>query len=111
MKISAWTKGMTDTNIGPPSAGQYSEMTAQLGWWLARCVQLGIMLALFLANEGNAATLGDFISGRRNILSAAMSEQLRNRGTNLGNWLVPGATCSRFTGRAPRRRSTPLFGD
>jgi hypothetical protein len=25
MKISAWTKGMTDTNIGPPAAEQYSE--------------------------------------------------------------------------------------
>src|ERR1700735_2760164 len=111
IKISAWTKGMTDTNIGPPSAGQYSEMTAQLGWWLARCVQLGIMLALFLANEGNAATLGDFIRTDGKHLVVGNGERFAIKGTNLGNWLVPEGYMFKFTrARAPSEIDAVIRG-
>src|ERR1700733_6456629 len=111
IKISAWTKGMTDTNIGPSSAGQYSEMTAQLGWWLARCVQLGIMLALFLANEGNAATLGDFIRTDGKHLVVGDGERFTIKGTNLGNWLVPEGYMFKFTrARAPSEIDAVIRG-
>jgi endoglucanase len=102
---------MTDTNIGPPAAEQYSEMTAQLGRWLARCVQLGITLALFLANEGNAATLGDFIRADGKYLVGGNGERFAIKGTNLGNWLVPEGYMFKFTrARAPSEIDAVIRG-
>src|SRR6202167_5991149 len=72
-------------------------MIAQLGRWLARCVQLGITLALFLANEGNAATLGDFIRADGKYLVGGNGERFAIKGTNLGNWLVPEGYMFKFT--------------
>jgi endoglucanase len=102
---------MTDTNIGPPAAEQYSEMTAQLGRWLARCVQLGMTLALLLANDGNAATLGDFIRADGKYLVGANGERFAIKGINLGNWLVPEGYMFKFTrARAPSEIDAVIRG-
>src|SRR6202050_2527170 len=102
MKISAWTKGITATNIGPPSAEQYSEMTREFGRGRASGPQLGIMLALFLAINGNAATLGDFIRADGKHLVGGNGERFVIKGINLGNWLVPEGYMFKFTrARAP----------
>jgi endoglucanase len=102
---------MTDTNIGPPSAEQYSEMTTQLGRWLARCVQLGLMLALFLANGGNAATLGDFIRADGKLLVGGNGERFAIKGINLGNWLVPEGYMFKFSrARAPSEIDAVMRG-
>src|ERR1700733_7850003 len=110
-KMSTWTKGMTDTNIGPTAAEQYSEMTTQLGRWLARCVQLGLMLALFLANGGNAATLGDFIRADGKLLVGGNGERFAIKGINLGTWLVPEGYMFKFSrARAPSEIDAVMRG-
>jgi endoglucanase len=102
---------MTDTNIGPPAAEQYSEMTARLGRWLARCAQLGMTLALLLANDGNAATLGDFIRADGKYLVGANGERFAIKGINLGNWLVPEGYMFKFTrARAPSEIDAVIRG-
>jgi len=86
-------------------------MIAQLGRWLARCVQLGITLALFLANEGNAATLGDFIRADGKYLVGGNGERFAIKGTNLGNWLVPEGYMFKFTrARAPSEIDAVIRG-
>jgi len=77
-------------------------MTAKFGRWLARGAQLGIMLALFLAINGNAATLGDFIRADGKHLVGGNGERFVIKGINLGNWLVPEGYMFKFTrARAP----------
>ena len=78
-------------------------MSMRLGRWLTRCVQLGIVLAPFLAGDGSAATSGsDFIRAEGKHLVDGNGERFTIKGINLGNWLVPEGYMFKFTrARAP----------